>query len=356
MEAYDYYYRRFLKRLRAFNFLAVGLYILLWITSFPKHIANGVYDIPEVIKISIGYFLIFFLTNIVIKLIGKFAFKNLQCTIIAIVLTFPIGLYFYWPILMYHNSDGDVDYEKDKKYDNKVLKATIKAYQQAWKRQNFVKRIIVPLGYLAIAVVVFYLISYALEVESGVISVAFIILLVLAYALSIALLGGFTDVRRTYIDYDVSIGKGWFDYGEVYINETNRKTKDETDVSILSMILAIPLTPVVIMAALVGICAFIAINLLRIVIHSNSMYSIYMHKKTTVHPYYALGPKFLAKPMTLLNRLLRILFGINLVNKDFWFEGIGTNYITTYLNDKNRKYLQKKLEKVEKKYGYIYYF
>lgn len=356
MDAYNYFNKKFKSRLKIFNFLAIITYVIVFFTAVTKHIENGVYDIPEVFKITLLYFGILIGTNIYIKILGKLAFKSNQWLIIVILLTFPTGLYFYWPILTYHNADGNINYVKEKREDNKVLRATIKAYQQVWKKQNFVKRILVPLGYLLVAVGIVSLISLLMDVAPSVVRIGFIIILILAYVFSIALLGGFTDVRRTYVKYDMEVGQGWFDYGEVKFYEVDRKTKDETDVSFIAMIIAVPLTPIVIMAVLIGIVAFLAINLIRVVIHSNGMYSIYLHKKTMVHPRYAFGPAFLSPVMTFINRMLRFLFGINLVNKDFWFDGIAANYITSYLTEKNQKLLEKKLSKIEEKYGYYYYF
>ena len=163
-------------------------------------------------------------------------------------------------------------------------------------------------------------------------------------------------VQKTTTSYSVSVGQGWLDYGQVYVSETGSVTKDDYHISFLAVILAFPLTWVVLVGIFVAILAFIAVNLLRMILPFTGKRTIYLHKKTRVHPYYACGPDFLKGIVSVLNRGLGFLFRINLVSDEFWQDGVGPNYIRTYLSEKNMRLLEKKLAKVERKYGYYYDF
>lgn len=281
--------------------------------------------------------------------------KSMGWTIFAIVFTFPVGLIFYFPMIKYHN--GDVP-RKFREGNDKVFKATVRAYQKAWARQNFFKRICVPIllavgVYALVKGLIFAYENYPTETKWVQFGIAAIMVILTLY-----LIGGVQDVRRTYDTYEASVGTGWLDYGEVTWHKTNSVTKDETDVSFVGLIIAIFLLPFEIMLIAIGVVIYIGFSLLKIIIPAGGKRIIYLHKrKIRINPaYMPMSESFLNVVFAVLNSALAFIFSINIVNDDFWFDGIGPDYIEKNISDRNRRYLEKLLDRVERKYGYYYTF
>ena len=320
-----------------------------------KYNAEGRYDDSSTVilvpLVCAGFILIY---NIALKWILRLSCKSQTWAAVGIVLSWPMGLFFYWPMIKYHRGDEP----GNGNYADKAFKLTVRAYQKAWARQCFMQRVVYPIV-LAVAVVgIFLWIEDLMLSNSPIVQWIFGIGLFLAYGATIYLIGGVRDVTVTTDYYNVEIGTGFFDYGEVKMNKSHSTTKDDTDVSFIAMIIAIPLTPVLIMLVIVLILGYVFLQLVRILFPTGGRKSIYLHKrKISVHPVYMPGSEGLLNVIfVLINKILGLIFRVNLVNDDFWLDGVGPNYIYSRLSKRNVRYLEKELARVERKCGYIYNF
>lgn len=352
-ECAEYFYNKAKKRINGFLRLCIiGCIVAMYFVL--KYNSEGRYEdestvimVPIICAIGILVYILFY------KGLLKLSCKSQTWAAVALLLSWPIGLYFYWPIIKMHR--GDVP----KKYsDDKVLKDTVRAYQKAWNRQCFVQRVGIPLllaGALFAIVMGFDYVSQAFPkaFETG-----SIIVIILAYIFTIYLIGGVREVRRTTDYYNVEIGTGIFDYGEVKFNKYDSKTRDETDVSGWAMLIALPLTPFVIVLFIVLVFAYVFLQVIRILFPTGGRRSIYLHKrKLGVNPaYMPCADGFLNVVFILINKILGLIFRVNLVNDDFWYDGVGPSYILQNLSNRNIRFLEKELEKVERKHGYYYNF
>ena len=98
--------------------------------------------------------------------------------------------------------------------------------------------------------------------------------------------------------------------------------------------------------------------MIRIFFPTGGRRSIYLHKrKIGVHPAYIPGSEGLLNVIfVVVNKILGLIFRVNLVNDDFWLDGMGPKYILEHLSRRNVRFLEKELAKVERKCGYIYNF
>lgn len=347
-----YYKKKYNRFIWGFVILAIVIFIIAYIFGIHKNVENGTYTKELMMQIIFFYLLLTIGSALYYKFVGWLAFKSKGWYEVAVALTFPLGFILMLPILKYHNSNGDLILPTQ----DKMFKATIKAYQKAWKRQNFVSRVVLPLFYLVVAyAIVQGFILLETNYPDVILWICFAIV-VIAYIFTLYLIGGVRDVTVTTTNYDISVGTGWLDYGEVYVNETGSSTKDTTDVSLFAMIIAAPLTPIILMIALIAIVIFLGVSLLRIILPFTGTRSIYLHEKTMVHPNYLMGGRYFRKLAIIINKFLRLVFKINLVNEDFWYNGVGTSYIRKYLSPKNKEYLERLLEKVDQKHGGHYDF
>ncbi len=355
MNNYEVYKKSFLARLKGYVTIAALVFALVAIIFIPQHLASGTYEPMDAIMIPLIFAAMLVVIYFYLLGMGMLGFKSQTMLYIAILCTLPLGIYFYTPIFRYHNGGDSI---MDRLAGDKMLRDTIKAYQKAWKRQNFKNRVIKPLLAIVLVAVAVYGFIFLSESMPDVFPWVALGILALAYFCVLTMLGGVQDVTITTTTYDVSIGKDWWDYGEVHAYETGSKTKDGTRLDPIAAVLAIPLTGVALVVAVVGLFVWITISLLGLILPLNGKHTIYLHKKTGMNPrYIPLGQyKYTKKIMLLINRLLGFLFSINLVNEDFWFEGVGTKYIRTYLSPRNTRYLEKQLAKVERKHGGYYTF
>ena len=352
MDDYQYFYNKSKKRINGFLVFA----IVLIVVAFAVAIYNEGFDHYDnanpllIIGMSVAGILIY---KLVFSILLAIAAKSETATIIVILLSFPTGLFFFWPMIRYHRGDEASDDE-----DNKVFKATVKAYQKAWGRQCFFQRVIKPLFLIGLIVGIVFGYDYLQMNNPKLLSwIGFGVLAVL-FLITLYASGGVQDVRRTYDYYEGSVGTGIFDYGVVTWNKTKSVTKDETDISLGSVILSIALLPLELLLIVIAVLVFTAIQALRIVLPIGGKRTIFLHKSSIrIHPnYMPFADTFLSSVILTINRALGLVFGFNFVNKDFWFEGIGPQYICENLSRFNLRYLERMLEKIENKYGYYYNF
>ncbi|MBR7181749.1 MAG: hypothetical protein IKD28_03080, partial [Clostridia bacterium] len=314
-----YYHKKVVLRMRMYALLYILAYVIVF---FIRKANYNLRDTEEELKIAGLFFAILAGTYLLLMFFRWIGFMGKPGMVLALLSFFPISLIFFWPIVKYHNGGEGILPERDRVFD-----ATVKAYQKVWKKQCFAQRVLLPLLYIGIIALVGWLISFiSTNFPDAFIWVALFIV-VCVYMLTLAMLGGITPVQKTTTSYSVSVGQGWLDYGQVYVSETGSVTKDDYHISFLAVILAFPLTWVVLVGIFVAILAFIAVNLLRMILPFTGKRTIYLHKKTRVHPYYACGPDFLKGIVNGLNRGLGFLFRINLVSDEFWQDGVGPNYI-----------------------------
>ena len=315
-ENYSYFYKKAKDRINGFLWICIiGSLIAEFFVI--KYNAEGRYDDSSTVilvpLVCVGFILLY---NIVLKGLLKLSCKSQTWATLGIVLAWPMGLYFYWPMLRYHRGDepGNGD------YTDKAFKLTVKAYQKAWARQCFVQRVLYPIVLFVALIVGFIGLTELLASNSDASLWICGIILFLAYGATIYLIGGVRDVTRTTDYYNVEIGTGFLDYGEVKLHKSHSVTKDDTDVSIVAMIIAIPLTPVLIMLCIILICGYVFLQVLRIFFPTGGRRSIYLNKrKMGVHPAYMPGSEGLLNVVfVLINKILGLIFRVNLVTDDFW--------------------------------------
>ena len=358
----SYWYNKCKRRVNGFLFIClIGCIFALWFVN--KENDLGHYDHLE----GENRPLIVLILCIALMVLGLLFYKGLLAlskkskgwTIAALIFSWPVGLFFYLPMLQYHNGTIPRKYRNlESKEDRKVFKATVRCYQKAWGRQNFFKRVVLPILYLVGIASIYQLIIYGentLKEDMGWIYliVAALLVIILLYAV-----GGVQDVRRTYDYYNVGVRENFFGELESYSYHTKSVTKDETDISWGSLIAIIICLPAILMAALIAIFIFIVITVIKLILPVGGKGTIYIRsRKTMLNPMYMpLADSFLSVVVVFINKILGSVFSFYLVNEEFWLEGIGPEYIEKNISQRNGKYLEKLLEKVENKYGYRYWF
>lgn len=298
--------------------------------------------------------------SLIMKLLTKLAFKEKKYCMIAVVLGFlnagVLSFWVFYPAIKCANGETeDQKYiKKRRKQKDKVLIATIKAYQKAWMRETRKQRIGKPLLIIAIVAGAVYGVYYLGTTNPNVLTLILVIAFFVAYCFVVKLMGGVEDIQVRHTDYDVSIGTGWFDYGEVTVTEGRSVVKDDIEINFFTLLLAIPFTAAAICAAILVGIAYLFVLVLKMIIPNKGMRTIFLHKKTAVGYEYIPGSDRFKKVMFLFNKLMYFLFGFNFVNEDFWLDGVGADYIYKYLSIKNKRYLDTQLEKVDRKYGCHY--
>lgn len=360
MEEKEYFINKTKRRINIFViFCAVVLALCYFLIVIPS-VEEGSYkesSLFAVPLIMIGYIGIY---TLVMRLLTKLAFKNKKSSDIAVLLGFLFtGILVFWflyPAIKYtKGEEADQKYvKKARKKKDKILIATIKAYQKAWMRQTRKQRIGKPLLILAIVAVAIYALYYLGTNHSNVLTVILVIVFIIAYILVVRLMGGVEDIKVKHTTYDVSVGTGWFDYGEVYVTEGASEIKDDIDINFFSLLFAIPLTFAFICGALLVGAIYLCVMVVKMFIPKKGMKTIFLHKKTAIGYDYIPGSYNFKKIMFLFNKLMYFLFGFNFVNEDFWLDGVGADYIYKYLSRENKYYLEDQLAKVDKKYGCHY--
>ena len=364
MDRLYYYKRKFNQALIIHGICWLVGFIILGIFLFPKQIEEGVIEPHEPFTISLVFLGVLTVINLLYKLLGVLSFKSESILSVAMILCFPlgvVGILVFIPIYRYYNVKEFVQEKlsplKESLLERKILNKTISAYQSVWKKQNFLKMILLPLILLLPVVAVIgglvYLYFFSYDIFNYVL-IGFIIIFYIFVSLK---LGGLQDFEVTTKKYGVSIGDTFFDYGEVYLHEYESKTKTETSLDITAFLIAIPATIILLIAFAICLVIFTVSALLRLILPFlpfGGRSTIFLKRKTFVDYEYTMGVGFLKKPFFVLNRLLYKIFRINLVSRDFWREGIGQNYIETQLKDRNLRILNKKLDRIERKYGEHY--
>ncbi len=355
--------RKINRNIRILMFICTLICVVMFVEE--RYWKNNTENLIIILSAMIGWLIFGYLF---FKFFGKISLKSKKGCIIMIIFMNLFALVLYYPAIQYQFNlakDDEVGYAEETEVnenlitdrkERKIFKKTIKAYKSVWKKQNRFRTTILPILFILAIVGIAYLLKLLEENNEDALMVIGTLFLLAVYLLVVALLGGFGTRLVKETEYSVSVGTGWLDYGEVNVYEGNSTIKEEFHVSIGSLIAAVPLTPVAIMVIFIGVLVFVNINILSLIIPFNGCHSIYLHKKTLVNRAYYLGPTWLNWLMHLINKLFALIFSINLVSKDFWLDGVATDYIYHYLSPKNRKLLEKKLNKIEKKYGYYYYF
>ncbi len=360
MEEKEYFINKTKRRINIFAIFGAIIFILCYFLIVIPAVEKGTYKESALLAIpliAVAYIGIFVL---VMRLLTKLAFKDKKSCDTAIVLGFLfVGILVFWflyPAIKYtKGEEADQKYvKKTKKKKDKILIATIKAYQKAWMRQTRKQRIGKPLLIFAIVAAAIYAIYYLANNHSNVLTVILVIVFIIAYILVVRLMGGVEDIKVKHTNYDVSVGTGWLDYGEVYVTEGSSEIKDDIDINFFSLLFAIPLTFAFICGALLVGAIYLGVMVIKMFIPKKGMRTIFLHKKTAIGYDYIPGSYRFKKIMFLFNKLMYFLFGFNFVNEDFWLEGIGADYIYQYLSRENKYYLENQLAKVDKKYGCHY--
>ncbi len=356
----QFYKRKFNQALALHFFGWLVVFAILGILLFPGQIERGEIEpeklleiIPVFIGLDLGITLLY-------KIMGSIAFKVENVLSVCFIIAFPlgvVGMLVFIPIYKYYNVAQYIDPIKEGLRERKILNKTIKAYQAVWKRQNFFKMIIIPLLLLipiaAIGIGLYLFCTLYPSYAMMALPIAFIIY----YFIVASKLGGFRDIEVTKTTYGVSIGEGWFDYGDVKLTKMDQKVKSDIEFDIFAFLLAIPASIFILLAFVICLALFTLLLIFRILLPFlpfGGKHSIFLTRKTFVDVDYCMGPEFLKKPFFVLNRFLYKTMRINLVSRDFWRDDVGQNYIETQLSDRNQKVLDKKLKRISKRFGHHY--
>ena len=364
MDRLYYYKRKFNQALIIHGICWLVGFIILGIFLFPKQIEEGVIEPHEPFTISLVFLGVLTVINLLYKLLGVLSFKSESILSVAMILCLPlgvVGILVFIPIYRYYHVKEFIQEKlsplKESLLERKILNKTISAYQSVWKKQNFLKMILLPLILLLPVAAVIGGLVYLYFFSYDIFNYVLIGLIIIFYIFVSLKLGGLQDFEVTTKKYGVSIGDTFFDYGEVYLHEYESKTKTETSLDITAFLIAIPATIILLIAFAICLVIFTVSALLRLILPFlpfGGRSTIFLKRKTFVDYEYTMGVGFLKKPFFVLNRLLYKIFRINLVSRDFWREGIGQNYIETQLKDRNLRILNKKLDRIERKYGEHY--
>ena len=360
MDKLQFYKRKFNQALALHFFGWLIVFAILGIFLFPGQIERGEIEpekLFEIIPVFIGLDLGI---TILYKIMGSIAFKVENVLSVCFIIAFPlgvVGMLVFIPIYKYYNVAQYIEPIKEGLRERKILNKTIKAYQAVWKRQNFFKMIIIPLILLipivALGVGIYLFWTLLPSYAAIALPAAFII-----FYLSVATkLGAFRDIEVTKTTYGVSIGDGWFDYGDIKLTKMDQRTKSDMEFDIFAFLFAIPASIFILIAFVICVALFTILLVLRIVfpfLPFGGKHSIFLTKKTFVDIDYCMGPEFLKKPFFVLNRFLYKTMRMNLVCRDFWRDDVGQNYIETQLSDRNQRALDRKLNRISKRYGHHY--
>ena len=354
MDRKIYYKNKFKLALRLHFVAWLVVFAIIGAILFPKQIEQGMYDELKVIEVCLVFLGFLTLITLLFKLMGTLAFKSESVLSVCFLIAFPLGItgmLVFIPIYKYYKVGQYLEPVKDFFYERKVLRKTVRAYQSVWKRQNFFQMVIVPLillipsiGLVVAAVILHKMFTSTATIVEGVI--------LLIFYLSVAYkLGGVQDFDAIKTTYGVEVGDTVFDYGEVRLVERSRKEYTDTRLDITAFILAIPLSIILLAGLIIAYALFILCTVLRLFFPTGGIHTIHLKRKTFVSDEYVFGPEFLKRPVFVFNRLLYKLFKINLVSRDFWLQDVGYNYIESQLSDRNSRVLDRKLDRIERKYG-----
>ena len=342
--------------------LALRIHFVAWLVVFavigtilfPRQIEQGIYDEKKVIEVCLVFLGFLILVTLILKLMGTLAFKSESVLSVCFLIAFPLGvtgMLVFIPIYKYYKVGQYLEPVKDFFFERKVLRKTVRAYQSVWKKQNFFQMVIVPLlllipsvGLVVLVVVLHRMFTSTAQIVEGVIGLIFY--LSVAYKL-----GGVQDFDAIKTTYGVEVGDTVFDYGELRVVEKSRKEYTDTRLDITAFILAIPVSIIILIGLAIAYVLFVLCTILRIFFPTGGIHTIHLKRKTFVSDEYVFGPSFLKRPVFVFNRLLYRLFKINLVSRDFWLQDVGYNYIESQLNERNSRILDRKLDKIERKYG-----
>lgn len=360
MDKLEFYKKKFNQALALHFFGWLIVFAILGILLFPGQIERGEIEpeklleiIPVFIGLDLGITLLY-------KIMGSIAFKTESVLSVCFIIAFPlgvVGMLVFIPIYKYYNVAQYIAPLKEGLRERRILNKSIKAYQSVWKRQNFFKMIIIPLLLLIpIAAVIGAIVAFCIFYP-GIAEYAIPGALVVYYLIVATKMGGFRDIEVTKTTYGVSIGDGWLDYGDIKLTKMDEKTKSDMDFDIFAFLLAIPASIFILIAFVICLALFTALLILRIIfpfLPFGGKHSIFLSRKTFVDIDYCMGPSFLKKPFFVLNRFLYKTMRINLVCRDFWRDDVGQNYIETQLSERNQRVLDRKLRRIEKRFGHHY--
>lgn len=353
MDDLQYFSKKTQERVNLLLYLCLIVIVVCFFVSI-KRDAEGFYDqegTPVIIAVAgvVGslLYLLFF------KILIKLASISDKWTLFVIIMTFPLGIWYFYPMIKYHRGDTYNDI-----VDNKVFKATVRAYQKAWARQCVFQRVGIPLLCVAALAGIIMGIDYLQMNYPDAMGWIGLIFFGILFLFTLYLIGGVREVRRTYDTYTAEVGTSMFDYGQVKWYKTDSVTKDETDISLVAVIVSIALLPFETMLLVAVVFLFVALQVIRMILPIGGKRTIYLHKrKMGIHPMYMpFSESFLNVIIMYINRILGAVLSFNFVNDDFWTDGVGPNYICSNLSRRNERYLEKLLEKVERKHGYYHYF
>ena len=367
VDSKQYYKKQTGRRILGFLlFFVIAFVVVYFLVMIPR--VNDGTDAPDtLVKVPLIFFGVLAAIGLIVWLLSLLAFKNKTCCVIAMLIGWSFsGPFVFWlfhPALRFGDGlePGEKRYrekrerrKREKVEKDFVLIDTIKAYQNAWMKQNLGKRVGGPLkvifgvGAAVGAIIAIY--TYLPKFFPWFVA---ILALLIWYAL-VSMLGGVNDVTIKKTEYNVSVGTGWLDYGEVYVNEGKSTYKDETQINWFLGIICVPLVLVAAVVIVIVAAFAVIMAVINLIFPAKGKRAIYLHKKTAIDYDYIPGPDWFKKPMFLINKLFYHLMGINFVNEDFWWDGIGPNYIYKYLSRTNKKYLEHQLEKVDQKHGWHY--
>ena len=284
-------------------------------------------------------------------LLSRVALFSERGALLSMYLVFPIGfgIFLYGPLVNYHRGETPKVEVKDE-----VLIKTIRAYQKAWARQCFVQRYVVP---VLLAAALFSLLWYSEEIVNAMgdaLMWVVGIVLSLAWGAVMWLIGGARNVMVTTDYYEPERRYGWFGVEEIHFRKSHSETNEKTEISVVWSLIALPLSIFVLALAIVLVIFYIIFQVIRMFIPIGGRRTIFLHKRNI-----RIGPAYIPAANTpfnfifiILNYVVGFIFQYNYVNQDFWTEGIGGSYIRENLSDRNYDYLEKLLDKIERKHGY----
>lgn len=367
MDSEQFYKKQTRRRILGYILFFVVVFVALFFLVMIPRVKDGIDEPDTLVRVPLIFFGIVIAIWLILLFLSWLAFKNSTCCTIAMLIGWsfsgPLVFWIFNPALRLSKGLAPGEKRERQKRERQtrekvekdyVLIDTIKAYQKAWMKQNLGKRVGGPLkvifGVGAAVGAIFAIYTFLPGFFPWFVA---IVAILIWYSL-VGMLGGLEDVTIKKTEYNVSVGTGWFDYGDVYVSEGKSTYKDETQINWFLGIICVPLTPIAALIIVIAAAFAVLMAIINLIFPAKGKKAIYLHKKTAIDYDYIPGPSWFKKPMFLINKLFYHLMGINFVNEDFWWDGIGPNYIYKYLSKYNKRYLTELLEKVDEKHGWHY--
>ncbi len=347
-------YDRSVKRATIFG----GIWFAIWaIVAVGMFLSEGASDFDEMGD-SLGLCLLFVGIGLVLPIFLRFfvwlASLNQGLCILSMILTSMFGMliciWILYPMLMeYYNK-----FTGTTKEERAVFTQKVRAYLKAWGRQNFLYKTVLPIFQASLLIIGFNLLLENIDspvVKYGALGILAAIALFLFYKM-----GAVVYYDSTKTTYQVEIGQTIFDYGDVITTEVDRKTTQKSELNWVSLILAIVLSPLLVLLAILLVLFYVAANLVMMFLPMSTHRMFIPDSKVRVgEEYVPFSGTFLETPMMFINSVTASLFRFQFVNRDFWDTETGFDYIEGNLSARNKKYLDRRLQKIKKKYGEYYY-